>query len=492
MAREKGTGSLQLEKSGRWTMRVGIKGKRYSRSTRTTDREKAEKFLERFLSPLGLGSRRLPLADVWLEYVKSPDRRDLAQSTLNAKRLVWMDFARWMEHRHLEIGNLAEVTHEAIAEYLACIRAEVCASTYNARICVLREIFHVLAAKAGLVDDPWDGVRLHADDCHSRRELTLDEIERLMKAATKAGGEWKRLFTIGIYTGLRLGDCCCLAWNSVNLERGVIQLIPTKTRKHAHGQPVTIPIHPQLKAELEIALARDHERRACAAAASQPDLTHCDDGLGGDASAVVAPHQEASGLPHSPDTNARLRETRKDTNKAFSASAFVNPTLADYYKNSKWRISRGLELIFKAAHIETSVKIEGRRTRTPEATFHSLRHTFVSLAANAGVPLPVVQSIVGHSSTAMTRHYYHENEDVLRQAVAAIPAIGSLSTRSTCSTRLSRQTAPATHSSQLITRNSKRGASVPARLRRLDKYLAQGLITQEEHDIQRTRILGEL
>ena len=435
MAREKGTGSLQLEKSGRWTMRVGIKGKRYSRSTRTTDREKAEKFLERFLSPLGLGSRRLPLADVWLEYVKSPDRRDLAQSTLNAKRLVWMEFARWMEHHHLEIGNLAEVTHEAIAEYLACIRAEVCASTYNARICVLREIFHVLAAKAGLVDDPWEGVRLHADDCHSRRELTLDEIERLMKAATKAGEEWKRLFTIGIYTGLRLGDCCCLAWNSVNLERGVIQLIPTKTRKHAHGQPVTIPIHPQLHAELEAALARDHERRACAAA------------------------------------------------------AFVNPTLADWYKNSKWRISHGLELIFKAAHIETSVRIEGRRTRTPEATFHSLRHTFVSLAANAGVPLPVVQSIVGHSSTAMTRHYYHENEEVLRQAVAAIPTIGSLSTRPT---RLSCQTAPATPNSQLTTHNSKRGASVPARLRRLDKYLAQGLITRDEHSAQRERILGEL
>jgi len=74
-----------------------------------------------------------------------------------------------------------------------------------------------------------------------------------MKAATKAGGEWRRLFTIGIYTGLRLSDCCRLAWNSVNLERGVIQLIPTKTRKHAHGQPVTIPIHPSLAAELVMA-----------------------------------------------------------------------------------------------------------------------------------------------------------------------------------------------------------------------------------------------
>ena len=437
MAREKGTGSLQLEKSGRWTMRVGIKGKRYSRSTRTTDREKAEKFLERFLSPLGLGSRRLPLADVWLEYVKSPDRRDLASSTLNAKRLVWMEFARWMEHHHLEIGNLAEVTHEAIAEYLACIRAEVCASTYNARICVLREIFHVLAAKAGLVDDPWEGVRLHADDCHSRRELTLDEIERLMKAAAKAGGEWKRLFTIGIYTGLRLGDCCCLAWNSVNLERGVIQLIPTKTRKHAQGQPVTIPIHPQLHAELEAALARDHERRACAAA------------------------------------------------------AFVNPTLADWYKNSKWRISHGLELIFKAAHIETSVKIEGRRTRTPEATFHSLRHTFVSLAANAGVPLPVVQSIVGHSSTAMTRHYYHENEEMLRQAVAAIPAVGERGMGN------GEQEGRALSRPRIGSIGSGRGgklggSSIEQRLRQLEKLRRKSLISDEEYTSTRTRILAEI
>ena len=160
--------------------------------------------------------------------------------------------------------------------------------------------------------------------------------------------------------------------------------------------------------------------------------------------------------------------------------------LADWYKNSKWRISHGLELIFKAAHIETSVRIEGRRTRTPEATFHSLRHTFVSLAANAGVPLPVVQSIVGHSSTAMTRHYYHENEDVLRQAVAAIPAIGTgaAAVPPVALTSLGTPVSPS--------RAVPRQGSVPARLKRLDKYLAQGLITQEEHNIQRARILAEL
>ena len=37
-----------------------------------------------------------------------------------------------------------------------------------------------------------------------------------------------------------------------------------------------------------------------------------------------------------------------------------------------------------------------------------------------------------------------------------------------------------------------RSASVPARLRRLDKYIARGLITREEHAAQRVRILDEL
>ena len=93
------------------------------------------------------------------------------------------------------------------------------------------------------------------------------------------------------------------------------------------------------------------------------------------------------------------------------------------YRTSRGRVADRLTAIFRQANIETSVRLEGRRHRTPEATFHSLRHTFVSFAANAGVPLHVVQSIVGHESTAMTRHYYHENIDALKSAVTAIPTL---------------------------------------------------------------------
>ena len=398
MAREKGMGSLQQEKSGRWTMRVCIKGERFSRSTRTRDRAQAERILQRFLAPFGLGERRLPLADVWLEYVKSPSRNELAPATLNAKRVVWMHFAKWMERNYLPVGDLAGVTADMIAEYLAALRADLCGTSYNNRVCVLREIFRTLAKKAGFEDDPWEGVRLRPDDSHSRRELSLDEIRRLLAAAKKVGRgvptapqpmqnadsfeggcgrprtsvpttEWYKLFLIGIYTGLRLGDCCRLDWSQVDLGAGVIQLVPQKTRRH-HQRMVTIPIHPALG-------------RALLSGTQVPNGPLC-----------------------------VLKQTGP-----------VLPMISEMYARSRWRVNHELAKIFRAAHIETSVRIEGRRYRTPEATFHSLRHTFVSFAANAGVPLHVIQSIVGHESTAMTRHYYHEDLEALKSAVAVIPRL---------------------------------------------------------------------
>ena len=443
-------------------MRVCIGGKRYCRSTRTKDKAKAERFLQRFLAPLGLGERRLPLADVWLEYVKSPNRNELSSATMKSKRLIWMHFAKWMEHNHLEVSDLAGVTSEAIAEYLACLRVDHSATTYNGRVCVLREIFHVLANKAGIEEDPWEGVRLRPDDAHSRRELTIEELGRLLEAAKKVSGtrrqrragcpsphlptgetpvapgeqsnnqtieqsnnspNWHTLFLIGIYTGLRLGDCCKLDWSSVNLEQGVIQLIPSKTRRHAHGHPVTIPIHPVLRKALEEAQNRGRD----VLVASEKRVTTANERLECGAEAVGNFCSDAARTSRprvsGPEAVGNFCSDAARTSRP-RVNGPVLPEIAEGYRRSRWWVSHEISAIFKAANIETSVKLEGRRTRTPEATLHSLRHTFVSLAANAGVPLHIVQSIVGHESTAMTRHYYHESAEALRQAVAAIPDFG--------------------------------------------------------------------
>ena len=415
MAREKGMGNLQREKSGRWTMRVSIDGKRYCRSTRTKDRDQAERVLQRYLAPFGLGEHRLPLADVWMEYVRSPNRNELAKATLDSKRQVWMQFAKWMEHFYLPVKDLAGVTQDMVAEYLTCLRADHCATTYNSRVCVLREIFRVLSRKAGLEDNPWGEVRLRPEDSHSRRELTMDELKRLLKAAaavgrdelrvkseefdkdgtphnsslithhSSLGNEWYTLIMIGIYTGLRLGDCCRLSWSQINIGEGVIQVVPQKTKRH-HQRLVTIPIHQALGQAL---LAQSDECRVMSDELNKDGSTN---------SSLITHHSSLLTGP-------------------------VLPTISELYSVCRSRVSNRLTAIFRAANIETSVKLQGRRHKTPEATFHSLRHTFVSFAANAGVPLHIVQSIVGHESTAMTRHYYHENLEALKGAVNAIPAL---------------------------------------------------------------------
>ena len=58
-----------------------------------------------------------------------------------------------------------------------------------------------------------------------------------------------------------------------------------------------------------------------------------------------------------------------------------------------------------------------------EVGFHSLRHSFVSLCRESNAPLSVVESIVGHASPAMTRHYTHVGQLAASNAIAALPGV---------------------------------------------------------------------
>ena len=45
------------------------------------------------------------------------------------------------------------------------------------------------------------------------------------------------------------------------------------------------------------------------------------------------------------------------------------------------------------------------------------------MMGNAGAPLALVQSIVGHSNPMMTAHYFHAKTDALANAVGNLPAL---------------------------------------------------------------------
>ena len=77
----------------------------------------------------------------------------------------------------------------------------------------------------------------------------------------------------------------------------------------------------------------------------------------------------------------------------------------------------------------------------PDLTRHGLRHTGATWMADAGVPLHVLQEILGHASMETTRGYLHPDDRHLASAAEQANAFLSPSgqkrqnTRSTSSTR---------------------------------------------------------
>ncbi|MBW2185882.1 MAG: tyrosine-type recombinase/integrase [Deltaproteobacteria bacterium] len=52
--------------------------------------------------------------------------------------------------------------------------------------------------------------------------------------------------------------------------------------------------------------------------------------------------------------------------------------------------------------------------------FHTMRHTFASRLAMAGVPLYTIKTAMGHHSIIMTERYAHLMPDTLREAMAVL------------------------------------------------------------------------
>lgn len=183
--------------------------------------------------------------------------------------------------------------------------------------------------------------------------------EELKLIGQKATGWMYSLCITAISTGLREGDICHLKKSYVNLESGWI-VIP-KTRKT--GATVEIPILAGLHAHLREVLAEDNE------------------------------------------------------------SDYVFPVLAEKYINDPTSIGKDIKEFFSSIGIaDATQKIDGYKKKVSSKDAHSFRHTFVYLAAVNGIPLPIVQGIVGHVSPEMTKYYMnHAGRKEKSQYLSQLP-----------------------------------------------------------------------
>ena len=172
------------------------------------------------------------------------------------------------------------------------------------------------------------------------------------------------------YTGADGETGCLMEWSGIDLAGDKISYVRAKTRKSKKKMKViTLPIHPVLRDALEKALT-----------------------------------WRENGCP------------------------YVLPHVAERYKRNRYGVQKDVQKIIRlATGVEVTEKAEDTHTQRALGasvySLHSFRHTFASFAINAGVPLPVVQDIIGHGSPIMTLHYSHISSDAKAKAIASLPDI---------------------------------------------------------------------
>jgi len=388
--RSKGAGTLVLR--GRtWHARWVVDGKVYTKSTGQANKRDAEKVLKDFVAPFRLGSEEKTLETItarlatvqgeiariedekpalgilaaWKAYVDAPNSPDSGPRTLAGYESQYNRFADWLKKRHPEITELRQITQDTAFEFATELGQTLTPNSFNKYMVLFRRMWEVLeeTGNARLTCNPWKKVKNKLLATHSRRELTIEELTRV---CSYVQGEMRVLFAIGIYCGLRLGDAVQLAWSNVDLVRQILIVTPGKTSRRANGKTLKIPLHPSLFGML------------------------CE-----------TPAEERNGL--------------------------IMPELCELYRYKQTKgalLVKRIRQIFLDCGIETACEVKGYSRKGVDVGFHSLRHSFVSLSANAGSSLAAVQAVVGHSNPAMTRHYLHQDLDAVRNAVDALPTFG--------------------------------------------------------------------
>lgn len=307
-------------------------------------------------------TRPLTLGKLEREWIESPRRRDCSEAQLERYTQQLRAFVDWAGEG-LDVRAVGDDMAERYAKHLG----KFAANTYNKHLNTLTAVWKAIGRARGL-GNPWQDLPRRRADTHIRRALTDGEIAKIIDAAE---GEYKALIIIGARTGLRLGDACRLRWEDFGGD-GVLRVKTSKT-----GALVALPGE-ALKQELRAAL-----------------------------------------LTSENSIKSQIKSQERKTEKK-DAEGFVMPEIAERYARDPSGVSDWVERYFKRAGLKTSVKEKGWSKARPDASYHSLRHAFVTRAIEAGVAAPIVRALVGHNTAAMTDRYTHVGEAAILDAFAKI------------------------------------------------------------------------
>jgi integrase len=349
-------------------------------STKTTDRRLAQRLANEFEK-----ASRTKRTLTQLEKVLRTFHEELGGEGFE-KRSLRVFCAEWLEEKEPSVSDstkkfyrktveklleyfgeraeqpITEVTPGDLVRFRNTLAKQTSPSTVNHDLICVRMIFKAARQFGRISEDPGEFLKpiREFDDPNEEKRRPFT-IPELQRLLAVVDDEWKSMIRIGLYTGARLSDIALLRWSNIDLERGELRFTSRKTAKST-----LLPIVGPLQAHIE-------------------------------------------GLPSSDD-----------------ADDFLHPRAAGTF--NRQNISAGLskqfgELLDQAGLRQIKATGSLNRRRANGLSFHSLRHSTVSLLKDAGVPMAVVLEIVGHSDAKTSALYTHVGREALERAANGFPTL---------------------------------------------------------------------
>ncbi len=291
-----------------------------------------------------------------------PARRD---GQLENKFSSLNHIVRWMSENYPHIHLLCDMTEEMAGEYLVQYwKSGISAKTYNTRLQCLKMIFRLFLKD----DSPFKDYPYKQGEAESRAAFTQEQLQAIWNVLASDyqmmhKEEMIVLYFLAVYTGARCGDLCQLKWDSINFQRNILTLIPSKT-KGSSGKRIEVPIAHAL-----------HEALIKA--------------------------------------------------QSWKVDEYVLPNVCKRYRYNSSGISHDTSTLLEKAGIPTKETSENqhRKLRISRYGFHSFRHCYATMLINSGVNPLVVCDLMGHTTTAMTARYSHIAIDTKAQAIMELPEL---------------------------------------------------------------------
>jgi integrase len=355
-------------------------GKRKKRSTKEVNHRKALKLAEKFEEAARkrrtFTQARSVLQDLHLEItgdeLKSVTVRDHVASWLAEKKdetkPATMTFytnstTKFLTHlgprADEEIGT---IDRKDVLGYRKALASSLSSTSTNHHIKCLRMVFKTARREGLISENPAEFVdRVKGKGGYVRRPFTIDELKQVLKVADD---EWRSMVLFGIYTGQRLSDIAGLTWSNIDIDAEELRMVTAKTSRRMKI-PLATPLLEHLKKRLS---------------------------------------EKKPGNPLHP----RAAEVAKIGSQ--------NSTLSNQFAN----LLAEAGLRKRVSHTKDRNGRAGAK-EAAQLSFHSLRHTAVTLLKEAGIPAAVVMEMIGHDSEKMSEHYTHVGSEAMKKAADAMP-----------------------------------------------------------------------